>query len=107
MYAAGCFAQRFEAAEQGIIRTQTGAAGYTTVKINSEALQDELNRFDKENPYTYLQVIRDEKRIPINYWYKQIFTERSFSWGLSNNLAAIFQQKQLAHVPCSAVVWKK
>lgn len=94
MYAAGCFAQRFEAAEQGIIRTQQVLPeSYTTVKINSEALQDpSLNRFDKENPYTYLQVIRDEKENTYQLLIQTDFYGKILFLGLSNNLAAIFNK---------------
>ncbi len=92
IYSFNCYAQQYEAGEQGIIRTQQVLPeSYTTINlVAGSSASPNLNRFDKDNPYTYLQVIRDQKDNAYQLLIQTDFNGKILFLGLSNNLAAVF-----------------
>lgn len=88
-------AQQFSTGELATIKPlQVIVENYTQVNLSEDIIKDQqANRFDINNPYTYLQIILDAKTSRYHILFQTSFTGKILFLSYSNNLSVIFNKK--------------
>ena len=89
-------AQQFTIAEQSIIKpSQVIIDNYTPVDLSKQVIDNNMaNKFDLTNPYTYLQIVRDEKSASYHILFQTSFEGKILFLSYSNNLSGLFNKKE-------------
>lgn len=89
------FAQQYNSAELSIIKpSQLIIENYTRINLANEVMDDAMvNRFDSNNPYTYLQLINDAAGNNYHIILQTNFMGKILFLCYSNNLSAVFNKK--------------
>lgn len=84
-------AQTYFRAEQTVTQPlQVIIENYTVVMLGKQiASETYANQFDKKNPYTYIQIIRDQLGSNYHILYQTNFTGKILFLAYSNNLSAL------------------
>lgn len=87
-------AQKFSVTEFSTIKpSQLISEHYTMISIDNGTVDDnKLNRFDGNNPYTYLQMITDDVGNKYHILLQTNLAGKILFLGYSNNLSAIFNK---------------
>jgi hypothetical protein len=87
-------AQQFFNGEISTIKpSQVIIENYITVNLSKEIIDDLMaNRFDPNNPYTYLQVINDATTNHYHVLFQTNFSGKILFLSYSNNLSALFNK---------------
>ena len=88
-------AQQFSAGELSTIKpSQVIIENYTTVNLSKEIIDDNMaNRFDINNPYTFLQIVNDAVANRFHILFQTSFTGKILFLSYSNNLSGLFNKK--------------
>jgi hypothetical protein len=89
-------AQNYFRGEQTVVQPlQLMIDNYTPITLGKEiANEPNGNRFDKSNPYTYIQLIRDSYGKDYQVLFQSNFSGKILFLAYSNNLSAIFNNKE-------------
>ena len=89
-------AQNYFRGEQTVIQPlQVMVENYTTIPLAKEITDEaNLNRFDKFNAYTYLQIIRNSQGNDYHILFQTSFSGKVLFLAYSNNTGAIFTNPQ-------------
>ncbi len=89
------YAQQFSVGELSTIRpSQVIIENYSVVNLSKEIIEDPMaNRFDVNNPYTYLQIVHDAIANRYHILFQTGFTGKVLFLSYSNNLSALFNKK--------------
>ena len=89
------YAQQFSTGELATIKpSQVIIENYSPVKLSKEIIDDVMaNRFDINNPYTYLQIVNDAAFNRYHILFQTGFTGKILFLSYSNNLSALFNKK--------------
>ena len=89
------FAQQYNSTELSIIKpSQVITENYTRVNLSNEVMDDAMaNRFDVNNPYTYLQMVNDAGANNYHIILQTNFIGKILFLCYSNNLSAVFNKK--------------
>jgi hypothetical protein len=89
-------AQQFNTADQSIIKpSQVIIDNYTVINLSKEIIDNSMaNRFDLNNPYTYLQIVKDENSNSYHILFQTSFEGKILFLSYSNNLSALFNKKE-------------
>lgn len=95
VYSTDLRSQQFSTSELSVIKTsQVIIENYTSVNLSKEIIDEATsNRFDVNNPYTYLQVIIDESGNRYHILFQTNFNGKILYLSYSNNLSALFNKK--------------
>lgn len=88
-------AQQFTTGELSTIKpSQVIIENYVPVKLSKEMQEDQnANRFDISNPYTYLQVVTDVFGSRYHILFQTGFTGKLLFLSYSSNLSVLFNKK--------------
>lgn len=71
------------------------AENYSVIRLPDAGNEEmKMNVFSRDNPYTWLQLIADERQKVYHVIYQTSFTGRLLYLGISNNLLALFSKKE-------------
>ena len=89
------YAQQFSTGELSTIRpSQVIIENYSPVNLSKEIIDDPAaNRFDINNPYTYLQIVHDAVFNRYHILLQTGFTGKILFLSYSNNLSDLFNKK--------------
>ncbi|MEO6668939.1 MAG: hypothetical protein ABIN36_05655 [Ferruginibacter sp.] len=89
-------AQNYFRGEQTVIQPlQVMIDNYTAINLVKDVANDpNANRFDKYNPYTFLQLIYDSYRKDYQVLFQTNFSGKILFLAYSNNLSAIFNNRE-------------
>ena len=89
-------AQQFSTAEQSTIKpSQVIIDNYTVINFSKEIIDNNMaNRFDLNNPYTYLQIVKDENLSSYHILFQTSFEGKILFLSYSNNLSGLFNKKE-------------
>jgi hypothetical protein len=74
---------------------QVIAENYSVIRLPDAGNEEtKLNIFNRDNPFTWLQFIADERQKTYHIIYQTSFTGRLLYLGISNNLLALFSKKE-------------
>jgi len=87
-------AQKFSVTEISTIKpSQVIIENYTIITVdNGTADDNKVNRFDGNNPYTYLQMITDDAGNNYHILLQTSLSGKILFLGYSNNLSAVFNK---------------
>ena len=91
----GVNAQQFSKAELSTIKpSQVIVENYSLINLSKEIVEDPMaNKFDVNNPYTYLQIVIDARSNRFHILFQTSFTGKILFLSYSNNLAGLFNKK--------------
>lgn len=94
MHGENITAQQFTIRELSTIKpSQVIIENYTIVNLSKEIIDNNMaNRFDINNPYTYLQIVSDEKGNSYHILIQTSFEGKVLFLSYSNNLSALFNK---------------
>ncbi len=89
------YAQQFSNGELSVIKpSQVIIQHYIQVTLSKEIIDDvKANRFDPNNPYTYLQVVNDDSFNRYHILFQTNFFGKILFLSYSNNLSELFNKK--------------
>lgn len=85
----------FRADKTSVDPRQVIAENYSVIRLPDAGNEEmKLNIFSRDNPYTWLQLIADDRQKVYHIIYQTSFTGRLLYLGISNNLLALFSKKE-------------
>jgi hypothetical protein len=89
------YAQQFSNGELSVIKpSQVIIQHYVQVTLSKEIIEDAMaNRFDANNPYTYMQVLNDESLNRYHILFQTNFLGKILFLSYSSNLSELFNKK--------------
>ena len=87
-------AQQYNATELSPVKpSQVLIENYTRINLAKEVTDDAMaNQFDSNNPYTYLQLLNDEKGNMYHIVFQTNFYGKILLLAYSNNMAGLFNK---------------
>ena len=94
IFCSNVFSQQYSCTELSPIKPlQVIIENYTCINLSTEIMDDAMaNRFDVNNPYTYLQMLHDESGNGYHILLQTNFSGKILFLAYSNNLSAVFNK---------------